>query len=530
MQTESQALVQSFLQALFSKDMEAAAPCLDDSLLVENFFPHKGNKKSFLRATGQVLQAMENVKYEMKQVAEREGHISISFQVTGSHASPLDFSFMKLPVLEARRQRVAWPAAQWLFTVTDGKIVHIQSVGLLTKTGMPGILKSFGMKLPAASHLAGLLGSAHRAGRQFLALKPWRFLPLLPLGMLLFALFVLPSPINAAAWSPEPMPTWSGPLTPNNLLTHAERLGLETLQHPEDLAFDKQGRLYTGSDDGNIYRIDLDETGAVSAFDVFAHTGGYPLGLAFDASGRLLAAVKGVGLLAIDSFGKTQLLASQVNGSPITYANSLAIAQSGLVYFTDSSVKFERGWPYDVLEARPHGRLLAYHPNTGETELIKDDLYFPNGLVLAPDESYLLVAETTRYRISRYWLSGERRATWDIFAENLPILPDNLSRDTAGNYLLAGNRRLPLIDALHPHPVIKHQMAKIPRDMLLSIPTRPENRYGLVIVLGLRGDIRHSLHDPTGKVYGVSVARFHQGFLYLGTLMGMDIVRSPYHP
>ncbi len=49
-------------------------------------------------------------------------------------------------------------------------------------------------------------------------------------------------------------------------------------QAPEDVAFDKQDRIYTGADDGYIYRLQPDGTGP----EVFTRTYGRPLGLAFD--------------------------------------------------------------------------------------------------------------------------------------------------------------------------------------------------------------------------------------------------------
>lgn len=38
--------------------------------------------------------------------------------------------------------------------------------------------------------------------------------------------------------------------------------------------------------------------------------------------------------------------------------------------------------------------------------MLLKDLYFANGVALSKDESFVLVAETFQYRISRYWLKG----------------------------------------------------------------------------------------------------------------------------
>ncbi|MEO1377514.1 MAG: hypothetical protein AAFW70_25190 [Cyanobacteria bacterium J06635_10] len=44
------------------------------------------------------------------------------------------------------------------------------------------------------------------------------------------------------------------------------------------------------------------------------------------------------------------------------------------------------------------------------------NLSFGNGVVLAPDESDLLVADSLRYQIKRYWLKGEKAvpSRWKI--------------------------------------------------------------------------------------------------------------------
>jgi sugar lactone lactonase YvrE len=353
---------------------------------------------------------------------------------------------------------------------------------------------------------------------------------LIVIGALLVIVFLVPSPINSTAWAPPSSPAWTGTLAANNALLKADLLGEGQLEHPEDVAFDNQGRIYAGCEDGNIYRLTLDESGKVTALEVFAKTGGYPVGLHFDKNGNLIAAVKGVGLLSIGPGGKFAVLTSEVNGMPITYANDLDIASDGTIYFSDSSTKFNRGWPYDVLEAKPYGRLLAYDPAAKETRVIKDGLYFANGVLLGPDESFLLVGETTRYRIARYWLKGPQAGTWDYFAENLPIMVDNIDPDGKGGYFVAGSRRLGFIDMLQPNPFIKNQVAKIPFNILKGIPALKSNRFGLILELDQKGLIEQSLQDPTGRVYVTSSANPYKGFLYIGTLYGDAIARYPLNP
>lgn len=534
METENLALGKSFQQALFSNDLVRASELLAENLMVENFFPHKSNKKAFIRAMQRLLSAMSDVEYTVIDIQVVENVVTMRFQVGGNHSQPLDFSFMKLPIIQPGNKYVQWPIMQWALSFVDGRITQIRNTASLNN-GMLGILKAFGLKPPISYQIGKLLkflgiGHASKKWSQTNKRSPLRFLPLVPLTVITTMILFVPSPIDPIAWTPQPIPPWVGPLTFNNELSKAELLGQQQLQHPEDIAFDDQGRIYTGSDDGNIYRITLNGVGHVETVQTFATVGGYPLGLSFDNAGNLIAAVKDIGLLSIDPAGNIELLTASIDGSPITYANSLVITEAGIIYFSDSSVKFDRGWPYDVLEARPNGRVLAYHPDTGATHLIKNDLYFPNGMVLAPDESYLLVNETTRYRIVRYWLRGERQGTWDYFVENLPMLPDNISMDEYGNYLVGGGKRISMIDRIQSSVFLKSQMAKIPIKILRNFPNLPPNRYGLILILNENGNIQQSLHDPSGTIYAISSARSHNGFIYIGTLLGTDLARYPYHP
>ena len=46
-------------------------------------------------------------------------------------------------------------------------------------------------------------------------------------------------------------------------------------------------------------------------------------------------------------------------------------------------------------------RLLKYNPDENTVQVVVKNLHFPNGVCLSEDNSYLLVAETPRYRIMK---------------------------------------------------------------------------------------------------------------------------------
>jgi sugar lactone lactonase YvrE len=338
---------------------------------------------------------------------------------------------------------------------------------------------------------------------------------------------LIPSPVDSVAYQPTPALELTGPLQPNHELQNSRPIAPGRLEGAEDVAVDAAGRLYTGTADGKVMRVTLapDHT---ERLEVFTDTGGRPLGLRIRegkaaAQGTtavpwtLFVADARKGLLAIDANGGVKPLATAAGGIPFGFTNDLDVAIDGKIYFSDSSSRFgiDR-YLYDLLESRPHGRLLVYDPSTDETHILLDGLFFANGVALSSGADFVLVAETYRYRIRRYWLKGPRAGTSDVFLDNLPGFPDNLSTDRGtGHFWVAlFTVRNRIIDHLHPHPVLKEQLAKLPSFLW----PKPEP-YGLVLEFDGTGKVLRSLHDPGGqRVRGVTSAEPYGGKLYLGSL------------
>ena len=324
-------------------------------------------------------------------------------------------------------------------------------------------------------------------------------------------LAITPSPIDPLAWQAPTAPAMTGVLEPNDTLMKAELLGRGQLHGPEDTAVDARGRVYAGLHDGRIVRLEAD--GSVTPF---ADTRGRPLGMDFDAAGKLIVADAYKGLLSIDPQGQIQVLTSEAEGLPFKFTDDLDIASDGTIYFSDASSRFAQpDYLLDLLEARPHGRLLSYHPGSGETRVLLKDLYFANGVALSADEDFVLVNETYRYRISRYWLKGDKAGSRDVFIDNLPGLPDNLQGDRAGTFWVAlPTPRKADADFLHRHPWLKAQLAKLPRALWpKAIP------YGFAIALNEQGEIVRSLHDTSGTHLRMVTSVKPMGdYLYFGSL------------
>ena len=86
----------------------------------------------------------------------------------------------------------------------------------------------------------------------------------------------------------------------------------------------------------------------------------------------------------------------------LNFPNDLVVLANGSVFFTDSSRKFARNENrLEFFESRAHGELLYFNPSDESHGILKDKMFFPNGLCLTHDKHALLIAETTRARILR---------------------------------------------------------------------------------------------------------------------------------
>lgn len=95
-----------------------------------------------------------------------------------------------------------------------------------------------------------------------------------------------------------------------------------------------------------------------------------------------------------------ELLTDEAEGVKIKFADAVDVAKDGMIYFTDASYKYSyNDFIWDVLEGKPHGRLLSYDPTTKETKVLVSDLYFANGVAVSPDQSFVIFCETVMYDV-----------------------------------------------------------------------------------------------------------------------------------
>ncbi|PKA48097.1 strictosidine synthase [Apostasia shenzhenica] len=231
---------------------------------------------------------------------------------------------------------------------------------------------------------------------------------------------------------------------------------------PESIEFDRHGRgPYAGLADGRVVRWMGEDVGwetfavvtpnwseRVCANGADSTTTkqhkkeqlcGRPLGLRFHKnSGDLYIADAYFGLMLVgEDGGVATPLATQAQGRPILFANDLDIHENGSVFFTDSSMRYNRRDHFLILlEGEATGRLLRYDPMTELTHVVLEGLAFPNGVQISRDQSFLLFTETSNCRVMRYWLEGEQSGELEKFAD-LPGFPDNVRMNERGQFWVA---------------------------------------------------------------------------------------------
>jgi sugar lactone lactonase YvrE len=284
----------------------------------------------------------------------------------------------------------------------------------------------------------------------------------------------------------------------------------------EDVLVGPDGDVYTGTEDGSVYRIR--EEGRL--IERVGRTGGRPLGLEWLGDGRLLVCDATRGLLALDVRDGTgdaavEVLADRVHGKPMLVCNNAAVHGSGDIYFTDSSQVFPlEQWRADLVQDTGSGRLLVRRTD-GSTEVLLERLRFANGVALAADESFVAVAETGGRQVLRWWLAGPRAGTADDLVADLPGYPDNISTGTDGLVWVAVASPTSAVlerTMRAPRPV-RRLASRLPQ----ALQPRPAQTVR-VMAFADDGELVHDLSADASSYHMVTGVREHQGRVWVGSV------------
>ena len=195
------------------------------------------------------------------------------------------------------------------------------------------------------------------------------------------------------------------------------------IRRAEDIVALRDGRAFASHHDGAVAEIFPD-----GGLRILGSKFGAPNGLNMDAAGRIIIANFGIydgapgPLERFDpTTGERVTLVSEIGGRTLTACNYPVIDRNGNIWCSHST--FAPTWP-DALDRRADGFIFVYRPD-GTTDIVAENLRFPNGMALSADEQYLFCTQTTGGHVLRFpILPGARLGAPEQYGPRLGfILP-----------------------------------------------------------------------------------------------------------
>ncbi|KJH46461.1 strictosidine synthase [Dictyocaulus viviparus] len=321
-------------------------------------------------------------------------------------------------------------------------------------------------------------------------------------------------------------PKLIGPLAVNDKLQSVEYILKEEIVGPESLVVEGES-IYTGLYDGRVVHIknnkiikEIKFTKATrcGSFDT-EPTCGRPLGIRRLNKDELVVADAYLGIFIVNfkagTFRHIVKSTVPIEGRFMRFLNDIEVLNEDQIIFTDSSSKWDRRHVIHIfLESQPLGRILKHTISTGRTEVVADNLYFPNGIQLHPDGNSVVFAECSRATVKQLNLQTNKMTS---FATNLPGFPDNIRNGANGTLWigLAGVRHIDapsMIDAAGAYPLLRQILIDIiPSRWWIQYVHMLRPSHAMIIQLDADGNIIQSLHDTKGKhIQDVSQAFFQK--------------------
>lgn len=196
---------------------------------------------------------------------------------------------------------------------------------------------------------------------------------------------------------------------------------VEGLDHPEGVAWGRDGFAYAGGEAGQVYRIDIEAKTSTKIADA----GGFLLGIALDADNNIFACDAGNGrVMKITQNGEVSVYSTGTPEAPFKCPNYPAFDVDGNLYVCASG-----GWHEDdglIYKIKPGGATDVWDRRPKE---------FPNGLCFGPEGDALYVAMSVNPpRVDRIQINADGTAgTLDTVEEFRQTVPDGVAFDSNHN-------------------------------------------------------------------------------------------------
>jgi sugar lactone lactonase YvrE len=194
------------------------------------------------------------------------------------------------------------------------------------------------------------------------------------------------------------------------------------LDHPECIAFHRDGSVWAGGEAGQIYRISVDG----KVIEEISNTHGFILGIAFSPDASWLAICdskhKCVWKLDLNS-NKLEKYATGADGENFNIPNYAAFTKNGRLFVTESG-----GF------RKLTGKIFCFDPQGNGYIWHHGPFNFANGLSLSANEDYLYVVCTWLPGVERIAINPDGSAgKREVYCTLPQTCPDGIAFDKDGN-------------------------------------------------------------------------------------------------
>lgn len=138
-------------------------------------------------------------------------------------------------------------------------------------------------------------------------------------------------------------------------------------------------------------------------------------------------------IFLLDEAGETQV--ADLSNIAKYFLSDSATDNLGGIYVADAGFDFMD----PLVDPVPSG-FITYIRADGKASVVAEDLFFPNGLIVTPDNKTLLVAETLGHRLTAFEIDGDgslkNRRVWAQFQDD--IKPEGICFDRESAIWVAG--------------------------------------------------------------------------------------------
>ena len=167
-------------------------------------------------------------------------------------------------------------------------------------------------------------------------------------------------------------------------------------------------------------------------------------GLTFDPHGHLIACEHQSRAISGEDKNKVvTMLADSFDEMKLNSPNDVIAAKDGSILFTDPIYGLRSGIGGPAEQELSFQGIFRLPPDSAQLELITDTFERPNGLVLSPDETQLLIGDTVRqhirvFDIAKDWIISGGQVWAELWDDTHTGRPDGMKVDIHGNVFSTG--------------------------------------------------------------------------------------------